>query len=42
MRALDVAGTGMQAQQTNVKVASNNIANMSTPGSSAGVPSSKT
>ena len=28
MRSLDIAGTGMQAQQTNVEVISNNIANM--------------
>jgi len=32
MRALHVAGTGMLAQQTNVEVISNNIANMSTTG----------
>lgn len=32
MRALDIAGTGMQAQQTNVETISNNIANMSTTG----------
>lgn len=32
MRALDIAGTGMQAQQTNVEVISNNLANMSTTG----------
>src|SRR6201996_7433786 len=32
MRALDIAGTGMQAQQTNVEVISNNMANMSTTG----------
>ena len=32
MRALDIAATGMQAQQTNVEVISNNIANMSTTG----------
>ena len=32
MRALDIAGTGMQAQQTNVEVISNNIANMGTTG----------
>jgi flagellar basal-body rod protein FlgG len=32
MRALDIAGTGMQALQTNVEVISNNIANMSTTG----------
>ncbi len=32
MRALDIAGTGMLAQQTNVEVISNNIANMSTTG----------
>jgi flagellar basal-body rod protein FlgG len=32
MRALDIAGTGMQAQQTNVEVISNNIANMTTTG----------
>jgi flagellar basal-body rod protein FlgG len=32
MRALDIAGTGMQAQQTNVEVISNNIANMTTAG----------
>src|ERR1700709_504228 len=32
MRSLDIAGTGMQAQQTNVEVISNNIANMNTTG----------
>ena len=32
MRALDIAGTGMLAQQTNVEVISNNIANMTTNG----------
>ncbi len=32
MRSLDIAATGMQAQQTNVEVISNNIANMSTTG----------
>jgi flagellar basal-body rod protein FlgG len=32
MRALDIAGTGMLAQQTNVEVISDNIANMSTTG----------
>ncbi len=32
MRALDIASTGMQAQQTNVEVISNNIANLSTTG----------
>src|SRR6476659_3863040 len=32
MRSLDIAGTGMQAQQTNVEVISNNIANISTTG----------
>lgn len=32
MRSLDIAGTGMQAQQTNVETISNNIANMSTTG----------
>jgi flagellar basal-body rod protein FlgG len=32
MRALDIAGTGMQAQQTNVEVISNNMANMTTTG----------
>ena len=32
MRALDIAGTGMQAQQTNVEIISNNIANMTTTG----------
>jgi len=32
MRSLDIAGTGMHAQQTNVEVISNNIANMSTTG----------
>ena len=32
MRSLDIAGTGMQAQQTNVEVISNNIANLSTTG----------
>jgi flagellar basal-body rod protein FlgG len=32
MRSLDIAGTGMQAQQTNVEVISNNIAHMTTTG----------
>ncbi|MCW8307422.1 flagellar basal-body rod protein FlgG [Acidiphilium sp. PA] len=32
MRALDIAATGMQAQQTNVEVIANNIANMTTTG----------
>ncbi len=32
MRSLDIAATGMQAQQINVDVLSNNIANMSTTG----------
>ena len=32
MRALNIAATGMQAQQTNVEVISNNIANMNTTG----------
>lgn len=32
MRSLDIAGTGMQAQQTNVEVISNNMANMTTTG----------
>ena len=32
MRALDIAGTGMQAQSTKVEVISNNIANMTTTG----------
>ncbi len=32
MRALQIAATGMMAQQTNVEVISNNIANMSTTG----------
>jgi flagellar basal-body rod protein FlgG len=32
MRSLDIAGTGMQAQATNVEVISNNIANMTTTG----------
>ena len=32
MRALQIAGTGMMAQQTNVEVISNNIANMGTTG----------
>lgn len=32
MRALDIAATGMQAQQTNVEVIANNIANLSTTG----------
>jgi flagellar basal-body rod protein FlgG len=30
MRAMDIAGTGMQAQQLNVEVISNNIANLNT------------
>jgi flagellar basal-body rod protein FlgG len=32
MRALDIAATGMVAQQTNIEVISNNIANMTTTG----------
>ncbi|HEY0421182.1 MAG TPA: flagellar basal-body rod protein FlgG [Acetobacteraceae bacterium] len=32
MRSLDIAGTGMQAQTTNVEVISHNIANMTTTG----------
>jgi flagellar basal-body rod protein FlgG len=32
MRSLNVAGTGMMAQQTNIEVISNNIANMNTTG----------
>ena len=32
MRSLNIAGTGMLAQQTNVEVISNNIANMTTTG----------
>jgi flagellar basal body rod protein FlgG len=32
MRSLDIAGTGMQAQQTNVEVISDNMANMTTTG----------
>jgi flagellar basal-body rod protein FlgG len=32
MRSLHVAGTGMMAQQTNIEVISNNIANMNTTG----------
>lgn len=32
MRSLDIASTGMQSQQTNVEVISNNIANMNTTG----------
>lgn len=32
MRALSIAATGMQAQQTNVEIISNNIANVSTTG----------
>src|SRR3984957_11490679 len=32
MRALSIASTGMQAQQTNVEVIANNLANMNTPG----------
>lgn len=32
MRSMDIASTGMQAQQTNVEVISNNIANMTTTG----------
>jgi len=32
MRALGIAATGMEAQQTNVEVIANNIANVSTTG----------
>ncbi len=37
MRALSIAATGMQAQQTNVEVISNNIANVSTTGFKRGM-----
>ena len=36
MRSLDIAATGMLAQQLNVEVISNNIANINTPGFLAG------
>ena len=32
MRSMDIAATGMQAQQLNVEVISNNIANLNTTG----------
>ena len=32
MRALSIASTGMLAQQTNVEVIANNLANMNTTG----------
>ena len=32
MRALSIAATGMLAQQTNVEVIANNLANMNTTG----------
>ncbi|HIC66158.1 MAG TPA: flagellar basal body rod protein FlgG, partial [Paracoccus sp.] len=35
MRALQIAATGMSAQQTRVEVISNNLANMSTTGYNA-------
>ena len=35
MRSLDIAATGMLAQQLNVEVISNNISNMVTTGTSA-------
>ena len=35
MRALDIAATGMAAQQMRVEVISNNLANMNTTGYSA-------
>src|SRR6056297_2693149 len=35
MRALDIAASGMSAQQTRVEVVSNNLANMSTTGYNA-------
>ena len=38
MRALGIAATGMQAQQTNVEVISNNIANVSTTGFKRSMP----
>lgn len=37
MRALNIAATGMQAQQTNIEVISNNIANVSTTGFKRGM-----
>jgi flagellar basal-body rod protein FlgG len=37
MRALSIAATGMEAQQTNVEVISNNIANVSTTGFKRGM-----
>ncbi len=38
MRALAIAATGMDAQQTNLEVIANNIANINTTASSAAVP----
>jgi flagellar basal-body rod protein FlgG len=38
MRAMNIAATGMQAQQTNVEVISNNIANMNTTAFSRRLP----
>lgn len=38
MRAMNIAATGMQAQQTNVEVISNNIANMNTTAYSRRLP----
>ncbi len=41
MRTLDIASTGMMAQQTNVEVIANNLANMNTTGYKNSAPSSR-
>ncbi len=42
MRVLSIASTGMMAQQLNVEVISNNIANINTTAFKRGAPSSRT
>ena len=41
MRALDIGATGMAAQNLNVEVIANNIANVSTTGTSVSAPNSR-
>ena len=42
MRALQIAATGMSAQQTRVEVISNNLANMSPPATTPAARNSRT
>ena len=42
LKSLNTAATGMIAQQTNIDVTANNMANVNTTGVSSLVPSSRT